>query len=71
MDLTKDYNLAIVPRFLNLLVVPEKKKTLLVFSFRPIGSIVFWNLKMYYFITYWPIYSGLFYRVNSEFSWLM
>ena len=43
--LTRDYSLGIVPRFLNLLVVPENKRKFIVFSFRPIDSIVFWNLR--------------------------
>ena len=51
MGLTKDYSLAIVLGFLNLLVVPENKRKI-VFSFRPIDSVVFLPLNMYYFITY-------------------
>ena len=38
MSLTKDYSLAIVLGFLNLLVVPENKRKCIVFSFRPIYS---------------------------------
>ena len=34
MGLTKDYSLAIVLKFFNLLVVLENKRTLIVFSFR-------------------------------------
>ena len=51
MGLTKDYSLAIIPMplilwwFLNLLVVPENKRTSTVFSFRPIDSIVFLKLE--------------------------
>ena len=45
MSLTKDYILAIVPWILKLLVVPENKRKCMVFSFRPIDSIVFLKLK--------------------------
>ena len=44
MGLTKDYSLAII-RFLNLLVVPQNKRKFRVFSFRPIDSVVFFNIK--------------------------
>ena len=44
MGLTKDYSLAIVLWFLNLLVVPENKRKFIVFSFRPIDSVVFLNI---------------------------
>ena len=45
MGLTKDYNLAIIPHFCNLLVVPENKINFIVFSFSPIDSIVFLKLE--------------------------
>ena len=45
MSLTRDYSLAIVLWFLNLLVVPENKRKVIVFSFRPIDSVVFLNIK--------------------------
>ena len=45
MSLTKDYSLAIIPQFLNPLVVPENKRKCVVFSFRPIDSIVFLKLE--------------------------
>ena len=35
--------------FLNLLVVPENKRKFVVFSFRPVDSIVFLKLKCNYF----------------------
>ena len=41
MGLTKDYSLAIVLWFCNLLVVPENKRKFIVFSFRPVESVVF------------------------------
>ena len=43
MGLKKDNILAIIPQFLNPMVVPEKKNV--VFSFRPIDSIVFFKLE--------------------------
>ena len=36
--------------FLNLLVVPEKKKKVIVFSFRPIDSVVFLNIKLFHYL---------------------
>ena len=45
MSLTTDYSLAIVLGLLNLLVVPENKRKCIVFSFRPIDSVVFLNIK--------------------------
>ena len=50
MSLTKDYSLAIVLGFLNLLVVPENKRKFIVFSFRPIDSVVFLNIKYVLFL---------------------
>ena len=50
MGLTKDYSLAIVLGFLNLLVVPENKRKFIVFSFRPIDSVVFLNIKYVLFL---------------------
>ena len=51
MGLTKDYySLAIVLGFLNLLVVPENKRKFIVFSFRPIDSVVFLNVKYVLFL---------------------
>ena len=44
MCLTKDYSLAIIYQFLNLLVVPENNIKFIVCSFRPIDSIVFFYL---------------------------
>ena len=43
MGVTKNYSLAIVLGFLNLLVVPENKRKIIVFSFRPIDSVVFFE----------------------------
>ena len=51
MGLTNDYSLDIVLGFLNLLVVLENKRKFIVFSFRPINSVVFLNKIMYYFFT--------------------
>ena len=45
MGLTKDCSLAIVPQFLNLLVVPENKRKFIVSTFRPIDSTVFVKLR--------------------------
>ena len=57
MGLTKDYSLTIVLGFLiifwwflKLLVVPENKRKFVVFSFRPIGSVVFLNIKYVLFL---------------------
>ena len=50
MGLTKDYSLAIVLGFLNLLVVPENKRKFIVFSFGPIDSVVFFNIKYVLFL---------------------
>ena len=50
MGLTKDYSSAIVLGFLNLLVVPENKRKFRVFSFRPIDSVVFLNIKYVLFL---------------------
>ena len=52
MGLTKDYySLAIVLGFLNLLVVPETdKRKFIVFSFRPIDSVVFLKIKYVLFL---------------------
>ena len=49
MGLTKDYSLAIVLGFFNLLVVENKRK-FIVFSFRPIESVVFLNIKYVLFL---------------------
>ena len=55
MGLTKDYSLAILFSgflifwwFLNLLVVPEK---FMIFSFRLIDSVVFFNINLCYLLT--------------------
>ena len=45
MGLTKDNSLAIIPRFLNLMVVPETKRKCIVSSSRRIDSIVFFKLE--------------------------
>ena len=50
MGLTKDYSLAFVLGFLKLLVFPEKKRKSIVFSFRPIDSVVFFNIKYVLFL---------------------
>ena len=59
MGLAKDYSLAIVLGlmgslilwwFLKLLVVPENKRKFIVFSFRPIDSVVFLNIKYVLFL---------------------
>ena len=50
MGLTKDYSLAIVLWFFNLLVVPENKRKFIFFSFRPIESVVFLNIKHVLFL---------------------
>ena len=55
MGLTKDYSLAIVAMFLNILVVPENKRNYNCFLFSdPLISWYLWNLKTY-FITYTSI----------------
>ena len=54
MGLTKDFSLAIIPQFFNLLVVPGNERNLKFFSFRPIDSIVFLKLEdvlFHYFFT--------------------
>ena len=50
MGLTKDYSLCIVLGLLNLLVVPENKRKFIVFSFRPVDSVVFLNIKYVLFL---------------------
>ena len=57
MGLAKDYSLAIVLMFLNplggslsLLVVPENKIKFIVSSFKPIDSVVFFNIKYVLFL---------------------
>ena len=55
MGPTKDHSLAIVLWFLNFWVVPENKIKFIVFSFRPIDSVVFLKLtdffKSHYLLT--------------------
>ena len=44
------YSLAIVLGFLNFLVVPENKRKFMVFSFWPIDSVVYLNIKYVLFL---------------------
>ena len=63
MGLRKRLQKVIVPRsslifwlFFNPHIGPMNNRSGVVFSFRPINSIVFWNVKMYYFITSWTLF---------------
>ena len=66
MSLAKDYSLAIVLGFLKLLVVPENKRKVVVFSFRPIDSVVFFNITFVLFLYLLTPFIGMLVQWTTE-----